>query len=78
MKLGENIEHDMGHLSVLEFRGNLLPVMSIGFFKLALVSAGLSSKKIMMWMRKVLFVIQVKKIQKLYKDDDNTTNAVHK
>ena len=64
MKLGENLEHDMGYLSVLEFRGNLFPVMSIEFLKLTQVPAILGAKKIIkwiMWMDKVLIVIQVKK-----------------
>ena len=77
MKLGENIEHGMGHLSVLEFWGNLFTVMSIEFLKLTLV-LDLSPKNIMVWMKKVVIVIQVKKMQKLFKHDDNNKNAVHK
>ena len=64
MKLGENLEHDMGYLSVLEFRGNLFPVLSIEFLKLTLSPADLGIKWIM-WMGMVLIVIQVKK--KLWK-----------
>ena len=46
MKLGENLKHDVGYLSVLEFRGNLFPVLRIECLKLTQDPADLGSKKI--------------------------------
>ena len=46
MKLGENLEHDIGYLSILEFWGNLFPILSIELLKLTQDPADLGSKKI--------------------------------